>query len=85
MHYLYIIRSRQSGKYYTGETNDVAQRLKQHQAGRTSFGSRNKDIGLIYKKELQNRSVAKKLEYFIKRQKSSLFIERFIKGEIIPP
>ena len=57
----------------------------QHQQGKTSFGKRNKDIVLVYKQEFINRSQAKKLESFVKRQKSHSFIDRFIQGKIIPP
>lgn len=85
MHYLYVLRSNKSGRYYIGETNNLEQRLLQHKQGKTSFGKSNKDSILVYKEELQNRSQAKKLESFLKRQKSHLFIDRFIKGEIIPP
>jgi len=85
MHYLYILKSIDSDKYYIGETKNLERRLIQHQKGKTSFGARNKNIVLIYKQEFENRSQAKKLESFLKRQKSHLFIDRFIKGEIIPP
>jgi putative endonuclease len=86
MHYLYILKSKETKKYYIGETSNIEKRLKAHLLGKSSFGKRNKELQLVYKKEFNNRSEAKKLESFLKRQKSRLFIEKFISGKIaIPP
>ncbi|MBL7198097.1 MAG: GIY-YIG nuclease family protein [Candidatus Omnitrophica bacterium] len=85
MHYLYILISKDSGRYYIGETSNLEERLKKHIDKQTSFGKRNRDLQLVYKKEFNNRSEAKKLESFLKRQKSRLFIEKFISGKIIIP
>ena len=85
MHYLYILKSKASGKYYIGETDNVQRRLKQHRDGKTSFGCRNSDVILVYEKEFGSRSQARKLESFLKRQKSHLFIDRFLAGKITFP
>ncbi|MCM8765273.1 MAG: GIY-YIG nuclease family protein [Candidatus Omnitrophica bacterium] len=85
MHYLYILKSEQSGRYYIGETNDIERRLVQHQRGKTSFGKRNKEVKLVFKKEFKDRSEAKRLECFLKKQRSHLFLDKFISGEITIP
>ena len=85
MHYLYILKSKASGRYYIGETNNIQRRLKQHIDKKTSFGRRNTDIILIYSKEFSNRGEARKLENFLKRQKSHLFIDKFLAGKITFP
>ncbi len=85
MHYLYILKSDQTEKYYIGETSDIEKRLKEHLSGKSSFGKRNKELQLAYKKEFHNRSEARKIESFLKRQKSRLFIEKFIAGKISFP
>ena len=85
MHYFYILVSEDSGKYYIGETSNLEERLKKHKNKQTSFGKRNKDLKLVYKLELNNRSEAKKLESFVKRQKSHKFIDKFISGKILIP
>lgn len=84
MHYLYILKSLDSGKYYIGETSNISNRLKEHQQRKTSFGKRNSNLTLVYSKEVDSRSKAKKLEKFIKDQKSSSFIEKIIKGIYTP-
>ena len=78
MHYLYILKSNSSGKYYVGETSDIDKRLTAHKSGRTGFGKRNKDVELVLCKECLDRGQAKEIEAFVKRQKSRLFIEKVI-------
>lgn len=85
MHYLYILKSNRSDKYYVGETSNIEKRIENHKLGKSSFGRRNKDLQLVYKREVANRGEAKKLESFLKKQKNHQFIDRFIAGRIIPP
>jgi putative endonuclease len=85
MHYLYILKSKKNGKYYIGETSNIQRRVEDHQRGRSSFGKRNKEIILIYTQEVADRSNAKRIEAFFKKQKSHLFIDRFLAGEVKVP
>lgn len=80
MNYFYILRSNASGKYYIGETSNIARRLKEHKDGKTGFGKRNGSIKLVFYRECTDRSEAKEIESFVKRQKSRLFIEKVIRG-----
>jgi putative endonuclease len=85
MHYLYILQSEKTGKYYVGESSDFEKRLEKHIAGKTSYGKRNAGIKLVFKEAVSNRSEAKKLESFLKRQKSRKFIDKFIDGKMNIP
>ena len=85
MHYLYILKSNDSDKYYVGETQNIDTRIEQHKQKKSSFGKRNSNFELVYKKEFNNRSEAKRLESFLKKQKSHLFIDKFIAGKILIP
>jgi len=85
MHYLYILKSEETGKYYIGKSSNIEKRLEKHTSGKTSYGRRNNRIKLIFKKTLGNRGEAKKLESFLKRQKSRKFIDKFINGKVNPP
>ena len=86
MHYLYILIGKQSGKYYIGETSNIEKRIQRHRTGKTSFGKRNKDLEIVYKKEFNNRSEARKFENFLKEQKSHKFIDKLIKEQLsLPP
>ena len=85
MNYVYILKSESSGKYYIGETGNMEARLSAHKQGRTSFGKRNENLKIVYKKEFNNRNDAKYIESFLKQQKSHLFIDRLISGKITLP
>lgn len=83
MHYLYVLRSKQSGKYYIGETNNLQRRVEDHKKGRSSFGKINTEISVIYTREFADRGSAKQIEFFLKKQKSHRFIDKFIAGKVV--
>ena len=85
MHYLYILKSNSSGKYYVGETSNIEQRVQEHKQRNTFFGKRNNDIGLVYKKRFKTRSGARRVECFIKRQKSRKFIDKIVTEKYLFP
>ncbi|MBC8473753.1 MAG: GIY-YIG nuclease family protein [Candidatus Omnitrophica bacterium] len=85
MHYVYILKSNKTGRYYIGETDNIGRRLGQHIAGKSSFGKRNKEIELVHRVETNTRGEAKRLELFLKKQKSRQFLEKFIGGKINTP
>ena len=84
-YYVYILRSKKTNKFYIGQTNNLGKRLVQHKDEKTSFGKRNKDIALVYKIEALSLSEARKLENFVKRQKSHTFIEKLIQCKYTIP
>lgn len=66
---LYILRTA-SGMLYTGITNDVARRLRQHQDGRGAKALRGKGpLALMFYCAAGDRSSASKLEYQVKQLK----------------
>ena len=85
MYTVYILQSNKTNKFYIGETSNLERRLKEHRQAKTSFGKINKSISLIYSKKVQTLSEARKMESFLKRQKSHKFIEKLIEGKIIIP
>jgi putative endonuclease len=74
MFVVYILRSEKTGKYYCGQTNDIAIRLEKHNLGfvkSTKHGAPWNVIKTIY---CQTRADAMKLETHIKKRG----IERWI-------
>jgi predicted GIY-YIG superfamily endonuclease len=64
---VYILRCA-DGTLYTGVTNDLSQRLKQHNAGQGSRYTRARlPVALAYQEPAQNRSRAQQREAAIKR------------------
>ncbi|MBI3638340.1 GIY-YIG nuclease family protein [Candidatus Wolfebacteria bacterium] len=58
MHYVYIIKSDKTGSLYFGRTDDLAQRLKNHNSGRNFSTKEQKPwryymLNVIYQKKMQ--------------------------------
>ena len=68
MYYLYIIRSDADKKFYTGITNNVNKRLKEHNGLRPSTRStiNRKDFKLVHVEECVTRIEARLREKFWK-------------------
>ena len=77
--WVYILRG-ENGKYYTGITNDIARRLKEHRNGGSRSTRQYGAIELIWTKTVSERKQARELEVLIKRKGARRFIERF--GEV---
>ena len=80
MHYLYIIYSETTNKFYTGETHDVEERLQKHNNHDydNSFTKIATDWKLVLQFNCTDRKSALFLEQFIKKMKSRKFIEKII-------
>ena len=79
-YYVYILESLKNGRYYVGHTNDLEKRLKQHNEGKTKGNRYLIPFKLVYKEEYDDPATARKREYYIKRQKSRIFIKELIVG-----
>lgn len=77
--YVYILKL-ENNTYYTGITNNIDRRLKQHTKGTGSKYVRSKSFTLVYLETTKNRSEASKREYAIKQLKKEQKI-KLIKGE----
>jgi len=63
---VYILRC-EDGLYYTGQTNNLERRLKEHNAGTGGWTSHHYPCKLIFSFETQNRTHARYHEKLIKR------------------
>ena len=79
MYYLYIIQNKEAN-YYTGTTNNLKRRLKEHNKGKSIATKNRGPWKLVYSEKFKTRSAAMKREYYIKSQKSRAFISKLIKS-----
>jgi putative endonuclease len=80
MFYTYIIQSQTSGRFYVGHTEDLDNRVHEHNSGE-SKSTRNKGPWkLVYSESFPSRAEAQKREYEIKSKKSSESIKRIIQN-----
>jgi len=80
MHYLYILYSDSSQKFYIGETNDLESRIEKHQNHfySNSFTKIAEDWKIVLIVDCIDREEAVYLEKFIKRMKSKTFNNKII-------
>jgi putative endonuclease len=78
VHFVYILRSLKTGRFYVGQTNDLIARFKQHQDGAMSSTKGYRPWCVAYYEVLDTRSEALRREKQIKRKKSAESIRRII-------
>jgi putative endonuclease len=83
MYYIYILYSDRSDKYYVGYTSDYQNRLIEHNtSSRDSYTSKHRPWILKVAFECgEDEGATKRIETFIKKQKSRRFIEKMIAEE----
>jgi putative endonuclease len=77
MHTVYVIYSKTLDKYYIGETENVSERLVQHNTKffNSAYTGLTNDWELFFSLEVPNRAIARKIETHIKRMKSKKYVE----------
>lgn len=77
-YYVYILRSKPTGRYYTGYTKDIDERLRRHNAGHSSSTKPYRPWEVVHTEEYPTRSAAMQRENEIKSKKSREYIDRLI-------
>ncbi len=81
--FVYILRSLKNSRFYIGSTIDVEERLKKHNNGSVVSTSKYKPFKLEYFQEYSSITVAKQIEYRLKKLKRKNYIEKIIIERII--
>jgi len=72
--FVYVLKLK-NGKYYVGSTNNLQRRLDQHHQGKNLATKHLRPIELLWYKKFAEVSEARKMEYYIKKQKDRKYIE----------
>ena len=80
MYYTYILKSDKNGRMYTGSTNDLRKRLKQHNDGKSTFTKRDKPYKLIYYEACMNENDARSRELQLKSGLSKRYLKNRLRG-----
>ncbi len=75
MYIVYILFSKSSLKYYTGQTDDLENRLQRHNSGLSLSTKSGKPWELIYQIQFSTRSEAMLLEKKIKKRGAKRYLE----------
>ena len=76
--YCYILYSQPLDRYYIGQTNDLENRINQHNSGSNRFTSKGIPWIIVRKEKFNSRLEAIQRENEIKRKKSRKYIEFLI-------
>ncbi|MDP3990798.1 MAG: GIY-YIG nuclease family protein [Candidatus Nealsonbacteria bacterium] len=80
MYFVYVIKSKKDGKYYTGITDNLDRRINQHNRGSKATPS-TKNRGpfyLVYYEKVENRKTARRREKHLKSGTGREFIKNII-------
>ena len=75
MFYAYILKSKKSGRLYTGYTEDLRKRLKEHNRGESTYTKHRGPYELIYYEACLNKEDAKAREKYLKTGKGKRYIK----------
>lgn len=75
MWYIYVLQSLVNERLYTGSTNNIERRLKEHNSGQSKYTSLTKPFKLVYSEEYLSRLEARKRELFLKTGKGREFLK----------
>ena len=64
--FVYILKCA-DGKLYTGQTNNLERRLKEHQSGRSHYTRTRRPVEMIFYHPVKSRNIARQLEVTIKK------------------
>ncbi len=64
--YVYVLRSLKDGKFYTGYTSDLKNRLHEHQSGAVTSTKKRLPVELIYYEASRNQQDATHREKYLK-------------------
>ncbi len=87
MFYVYVLQSQKDGKWYTGATNDLKKRLKEHNEGRVLATKDRRPLELIYYETSINQQDGFAREKYLKTGMGKRYIRnrlrRFFAGNIL--
>ncbi len=78
MYYVYIIRSKTKGRYYTGSSKNVFERLKSHNKGKVRSTKSFRPWEIVCIETFENKSEALKREKQIKSYKGGNAFKKLI-------
>lgn len=79
MYYTYILQSLKNGSMYTGSTNDLRKRFKQHNAGISRYTNMHKPYKLIYYEACLDESDARSRETYLKSGMGKRYVKNRLK------
>jgi putative endonuclease len=83
MYYVYVLQSLKDGKLYTGYTDDLVRRLKEHNGGYSKSTKSRRPFKLVYSEKYQTAKQAAKREWYFKNTTEGDKLKRKIVSKLI--
>ena len=80
MWHVYVLRSQKNGRLYTGSTNDLERRLREHLSGESPYTKRAGPFELIYSEDYATRLEARRRESFLKTGRGRAILKDNLNG-----
>jgi putative endonuclease len=79
MFYTYVLRSEKSGQLYTGSTNDLRKRFKEHNSGKSTYTAKRGPYKLIYYEACAVEGDARVREVYLKTAMGKRYLKNRLK------
>lgn len=79
MYYVYVLRSKVDGNFYVGFTEDLKQRLKDHNSGKNLSTQIRKPLELVYYEAFLNKFDAFRRERYFKTTKGKTTLKQLLR------
>ena len=79
MVYTYVIRSKKDNKFYTGTTNDLRKRFREHNEGKVTSTKNRGPFELIYYESCTNKEDAFVREIYLKTGMGKRYLKNRLK------
>lgn len=79
-YYVYILLSKQDGKFYTGVTSNLENRLSEHNTGMVVSTRYRRPLEIVYFEASLNKSDAFRRERYLKTGMGKRYVKNRLKG-----
>lgn len=79
MFYVYVLKSKKSGQWYTGSTNDLRKRFNEHNTGKSRSTNQRGPYQLIYYEACVNEQDTRSREKYLKSGMGKRYLKNRLK------
>lgn len=79
MFYTYVLKSKKDGKFYTGYTNNLRKRFKEHQSGKSLYTKGRGPFEIVYYEACLDIADAKDRELYLKTGRGKQYLKERLK------
>ena len=82
MYYVYVLRSKKDGNFYTGYTGDLKRRVAAHNAGQVKSTRLRRPLELVYYEACRNQEDALHREKYLKTTYGHRYVRNRLKHDL---